>query len=294
VAAFSAFDPCAAGVDVTDLVIDGRHGEIAARGYRGPVSGAGSGSGSDPGLGTGPALVWAHGGGFIAGDLDMAEAHWVAVELARRGIPVLSVEYHKCLEGVHHPVPSDDVLDAWLWVMDIDPAFGVDTGRLHLGGASAGAHLCAGVTKRLRDGEGPMPASLVLAYPNLHPTMQRMSPALKEALAARGADFVFSADIMRDISLNYVGDEALFKDVYAFPANGDLGGQPPTFILNSEADTLRASGEAYGAQLAEAGVPVRVEYEPGTVHGHLNDPSDPAAERSIERMADWLLGTSPA
>jgi acetyl esterase/lipase len=99
---------------------------------------------------------------------------------------------------------------------------------------------------------------------------------------------------MRDLNLNFVGDEALFEDDYAFPANGDLAGQPPVFILNSEADSLRASGEAYGAQLADAGVPVRVEYEPGTVHGHLNDPGDPAAERSIERMAAWLLGTAAA
>jgi hypothetical protein len=37
-----------------------------------------------------------------------------------------------------------------------------------------------------------------------------------------------------------------------------------------------------------------VEYEPGTVHGHLNQPGDPAAIRSIERMVAWLSGlTTP-
>ena len=71
----------AAGIDVTEIVIEGRHGEIPARGYRGPAPAAGA------------ALIWAHGGGFIGGDLDMPEAHWVAVELARRGIPVLSIDY---------------------------------------------------------------------------------------------------------------------------------------------------------------------------------------------------------
>jgi acetyl esterase/lipase len=60
------------------------------------------------------------------------------------------------------------------------------------------------------------------------------------------------------------------------------------FILNSEADSLRSSGERFGEQLADAGVPVRVEYEPGTVHGHLNQPDDPAAMRSIERLVAWL------
>jgi acetyl esterase/lipase len=275
-ATFSDCNP--AGVDMTDLTIPGRHGQMLARGYRGPASA------------TGPVLVWAHGGGFIGGDLDMPESHWVCVELARRGIPVLSVEYHKCLEGVHYPVPSDDILDAWLWVTELEPALGVEIHRLHLGGASAGANLCAGVAKRLRDGAGPMPASVVLAYPLLHAQVPPppVSNRPSVATAARRAD-VFSPDVVVDLSENFVGDPRLFEDRYAFPANGDVSGQPPVYILNSETDTLRASGEAYGARLAEAGVPVRVEYEPGTAHGHLNDPNDPGAERSIGRMAAWLL-----
>ena len=265
----------AAGIDVTEIVIEGRHGEIPARGYRGPAPAAGA------------ALIWAHGGGFIGGDLDMPEAHWVAVELARRGIPVLSIDYTKCVDGVHHPVPSDDVLDAWLFVAGHEDEFGVPEGQLHFGGASAGAHLVAGVTKRLRDGAGPMPASLVLAYPNLHSTPPPQSDALRAALTEGPPDF-FTPAVMRDINLNYAGSEAVFDDVYAYPGNGDVSGLPPVFVLNSERDSLRASGERFGEQIAAAGGTVRVEYEPGTVHGHLNQPDDPAALRSIERMVDWL------
>jgi acetyl esterase/lipase len=97
---------------------------------------------------------------------------------------------------------------------------------------------------------------------------------------------------MRDINLNYAGSAAVFDDMYAYPGNGDVSGLPPVFVLNSEADSLRSSGERFAEQLSEAGVVVRVEYEPGTVHGHLNQPDDPAALRSIERMASWLAGTA--
>jgi acetyl esterase len=270
-----------AGVDVTDVTISGRHGDIAARGYRGAPTGAGAG--------TRDALIWVHGGGFVAGDLDMPEAHWVAVEVARLGIPVLSIDYTKCAEGVHYPIPSDDVLDAWLWVAGHEEESGVAPGHLHLGGASAGANLCAGVAKRLRDGAGPRPASLVLAYPVLHAELPPASEELRAALAARPPEFL-TPQVMRDLNLNWAGTEALFDDVYAFPANGDVSGLPPTHILNSEADSLRSSGEAFGAQLAAAGVRVRLEFEPGTVHGHLNQPDDPGAHRSIERVAAWLAG----
>jgi acetyl esterase/lipase len=265
----------AAGVDVTDLTIDGRHGAIPARGYRGAGQSAGA------------ALIWAHGGGFVGGDLDMPEAHWVSVELARRGVPVLSIEYTKCLEGVHHPVPSDDVLDAWLFVAGHEEEFGVAPGHLHFGGASAGAHLVAGVAKRLRDGAGPLPASLVLAYPNAHPELPPASAELRAALAKAPPEML-TPSIIREINLNYAGSEDVFDDVYAYPGVGDVSGLPPVFILNSEADSLRSSGERFGEQLADAGVPVRVEYEPGTVHGHLNQPDDPAAMRSIERLVAWL------
>ena len=265
----------AAGIDVTDVTIAGRHGEIPARGYRGATQAAGA------------ALIWAHGGGFVAGDLEMPEAHWVGVELARRGIPVLSIDYTKCVEGVHHPVPSDDVLDAWLFVAGHEEEFGVAPGHLHFGGASAGAHLVAGVTKRLRDQAGPLPASLVLVYPNLHPVLPPPSEDLRAALAKRPPEFL-TPEVMRDINVNYAGSEAVFGDVYAYPGNGDVSGLPPVFILNSEADPLRSSGERFGDQLAEVGVTVRVEYEPGTVHGHLNQPEEPAALRSIERMVGWL------
>ena len=268
-----------AGVDVTDVTISGRHGELPARGYRGAPTATG----------TGAALIWAHGGGFVFGDLDMPEAHWVAVKLAQRGFPVLSIDYTKCVDGVRYPIPSDDVLDAWLWVAGHEAEFGLAPGHLHLGGASAGANLCAGVAKRLRDESGPLPASLILAYPVLHAELRPAGEELRAALAARPPEFL-TPQVVRDLNLNWTGREALFDDVYAFPGNGDLSGLPPTYILNSETDSLRSSGERYGEQLATAGVDVRVEFEPGTVHGHLNQPDDPGAHRSIERVAAWLAG----
>ena len=39
-----------------------------------------------------PGLVWAHGGGFVAGDLDMPEADWLARTFAARGVTVVSID----------------------------------------------------------------------------------------------------------------------------------------------------------------------------------------------------------
>ena len=271
-----ALFPELAAVEVHDVAIDGPHGEVPARRYRVPGEAATAG------------FVWAHGGGFIGGDLDMPEAHWVALMVAARGLPVLSVDYRKCLSGTRYPVPSDDVLAGWQWAVAHAGELGLAADRLHLGGASAGANLVAGVTKRLRDGAGPMPRTVVLVYPLVHGELPSFSDELAAVLEAKGG--MFSADVVRAINVNFVGAEEALDDPYAFAANGDVSGQPPVLVLNSEADELRASGEAYAAELEGAGVEVALEYEPGTAHGHLNEPDQPAAVRSIERIVSWIDG----
>lgn len=75
----------------------------------------------------------------------------------------------------------------------------------------------------------------------------------------------------------------------AFPGGLDLQGFPPTFVLNSDADDLRSSGEAFASELARAGVDVLQLREDGTAHGHLNEPENPGAILSIERIRTWLL-----
>lgn len=262
-----------AAIETRDIAVTGPHGDVPTRLYRHPTTPPRGG------------FVWVHGGGFAAGDLDMAEAHWVSLSLAARGFGVLSVDYQKCLGDVHYPEPSDDVLAAWQWAVEHADEL-TPSGPLHLGGASAGASLAAGVTKRLRDGEGSPPESLVLVYPTLHAHLPEMTDEL--AAATEEIRAAMPAELFAWMQLNYAGTEEVFADPYAFPGVGDVGGQPPVYILNSETDVLRASGEAYAASLADAGVEVICEYEPDTGHGHLNEPALEGATRSVERIVAWL------
>jgi acetyl esterase/lipase len=271
--------PALAGVEVTELQLTGPHGVIPARRYLGDTR-------------SGRGLVWVHGGAFVAGDLDMPESHWVSMELASRGIPVLALDYSKALDGVHHPVPSDEVLAGWLAAVT-DGALGVPVEHLHLGGASAGANLVAGVTARLaRDGQ-PRPASLILVYPVLHGVLPPAEAAAAAAAESIPEELRFTPEFLRAVNLNYVGDEALLYDAVAFPANATVHGFPPTLLVNAEADDLRPSGEAFAAQLERAGVATTAVFEPGTVHGYLDQPGLPAAFATIGRMAAWVVGERP-
>ncbi|GGI47467.1 acetyl esterase/lipase [Agromyces flavus] len=258
--------PHLASVETADLRIDGPHGRlIPARRYRDAAAEA-----------SGRALIWVHGGAFIGGHLDMPESHWVALELASRGIPVLALDYVKCLGETHFPEPSDDVLVGWRHaVAHADELFGVPASAVLLGGASAGGNLTAGATARLRDSGEGLPAGLVLVYPVVHPN----GP---EASAEVDADSPHG-----QLSLNFVGSIEALADPHAFAALGAADRFPPSLVVVCEKDGLRPSGEAFAHQLEEAGVDVTLHLEVGADHGHIDEPADPTALPTLEAIARW-------
>lgn len=244
------------------------------------------------------ALVWVHGGAFAYGDIDMPEADAVAGWLAERGWAVLSVDYRlaapygdDAVPGVEgHPFPAahHDVVAAFDWMVSHAADLGTTGDSVLLGGASAGANLSAGAAVALRDRGEATPAGLLLAYPIVHAAVPDPSPAVAQALATLPADMRFSADVIRGMNLNYVGrDEAILRDPRAFAGEGDVAGLPPTIIVDSEADDLRPSGERFAAQLEAAGVDSTHDVEPGTTHGHLNRPEEPAFALTLTRFLEW-------
>jgi acetyl esterase/lipase len=285
---------CTTDIVTEDLVLDGPHGPLAVRVYR-------------PTSPRGPGLVWAHGGGFAGGDLDMPEADAVATQLAERGIVVVSVDYQRAplppawadamgvepTAGVRYPVASEEVSSAFGWAA----GSGLATGPWALGGASAGANLATGAALRLVDGAGPVPALVVLAYPTLHAVQGEPDAALRAALDANPEADMFGPEAVLGMYENYLGgpiDDA--TPLYAVPGNAaalELAGFPPTIIVNSEVDELRVSGEAFAATLGAAGVDVDVVTETGTTHGHLNLPDHPGATASLDRFAARILALAP-
>jgi acetyl esterase/lipase len=75
------------------------------------------------------------------------------------------------------------------------------------------------------------------------------------------------------MTANYLGGPHSQADGYAMPGLADLEGLCEVTLIHAEYDALRASGEAFAAQLALAGVDVSMVTAPGMLHGFLNLPS---------------------
>ena len=230
-----------------------------------------------------PCLVWMHGGGFVGGHLDMPEADWFARELVTRaGVVIVSVDYRLCVDGVTYPVPHDDVVAAMRWVRENARSLGVDVEQISIGGASAGANLAAGAAVKLRDEDGWRPAQLILGYPVAHPVVPPPSASLAALMTEVPQILRFPPATTKFINMNYLGGAISRADGYAFPALAALEGLGPVLVLNAEYDDLRASGEAFAAALALAGVDVRQVQIKTMLHGFLNLPGN------IEPVSDAL------
>ena len=108
----------------------------------------------------------------------------------------------------------------------------------------------------------------------------------------------FGPDAVRGMYEQYLGGPVDGASLTAAPGlaePSDVVGFPPALVVNGDVDELRVSGELFAATLASAGVPVELAFEPGTEHGHLNRPDEPAASATVDRVAAWIArGFEPA
>jgi acetyl esterase/lipase len=78
------------------------------------------------------------------------------------------------------------------------------------------------------------------------------------------------------------------NDPYALPGGADLSGFPRTLMIDADRDSLRASGEAFHAELTEAGANVEYAIVEGSKHGFLDRPTTLAFQQGISRVSQWL------
>ncbi|KAL7843406.1 hypothetical protein AOLI_G00249180 [Acnodon oligacanthus] len=114
-------------------------------------------------------MMYFHGGGWVLGSIDLYEA--VCQHIAKEtDTTVVSVGYRLAPEH-RFPAHLDDCEAATLHFLSVaKDEFGVDPGRVVLGGDSAGGNLTAALSQRLakkQAGHLPSPLALVLIYPAL-------------------------------------------------------------------------------------------------------------------------------
>ena len=216
----------------------------------------------DSGPGPLPVLVFFHGGGWVLGDLETVD------NLCRRlanasGCSVVSVDYRLSPEA-KFPEALDDCSEAVGFVVREAESFGVDPGRVAVGGDSAGGNLAASVALRSLEPGSPKLAFQLLIYPIIDFSFD--TPSYSENSDGYG----LGRDVMAWYWDQYLAEASDGLSPLASPLRADdLSGLPPALVITAGYDVLRDEGRAYARRLEEAGVEVELEHYPGMIHGFL-------------------------
>lgn len=210
-----------------------------------------------------PILLFFHGGGWTLGDLETDDPLCRSLT-NRAGCLTISVGYRLAPEH-RFPEPLEDCLAAARWVEEHAAAFGGDPARIAVAGESAGANLAAAVALAARDQGGPRVVHQLLICPVTDAACNT------DSYRDYGEGHLLTRSDMRWFWGHYLARPEDGSHPYASPLRApDLHGLPGATVITAECDPLRDEGEAFGARLAQAGVPARVERFPGMIHGFVN------------------------
>ena len=244
------------GASVTDRTIPGPAGALPVRLYR-PKSAA-----ADAKL---PCLVYAHGGGWVFGNLDSHDV--LCAQLAiEAGIVVFAIDYRLAPE-TRFPGAFDDVVAGLQWVAANGAAIGVDPTRLAIGGDSAGGNLAAAVSIWARDNAGPKLRLQMLAYPVTD------GVARSESYRKFHDGYGLNGPVMEWFFDHYVPSKDQRADWRVSPIRAkNLGGLPPALVITAGYDPLRDEGRAYAWRLQQEGTLADLVEFGGMLHGFLSSP----------------------
>lgn len=227
------------------------------------------------------ALVYYHGGGWVVGSLDGADAMCRALTNGAT-CTVVSVDYRLAPE-TKFPGPVEDAYAALRWSSTAEREIGVSADRIAVGGASAGANLAAAAALMARDRGGPGVTFQLLAVPVVD--LARSAASFAEFADGYG----LTRTDMEWFARHYLRTEADAEHPYASVVRADLRGMPPAFIATAECDPLRDDGERYGERLRSASVDARITRYPGMHHGFMGYPRElEEARRALDDMSAAL------
>ncbi|MCD6475757.1 MAG: alpha/beta hydrolase [Anaerolineaceae bacterium] len=247
-------EPVAKVPNVWNSILPGPAGDIPVRFYM------------PEGDGPFPIFVFYHGGGWVLGDLNLADNFARTISYYGK-VSVISVDYRLAPEH-KFPAGLEDCYAAYKWAALPQNASKIrgNVDQLIVGGGSAGANLAAAVALKAKQENGPKIAQQVLIYP-----VTNLNDMETASYQAYGEFPILTKDDMDWFIQHYINEESDKQNPFVSPAlASDLSGLPPALIVAAEYDVLADDGRNYAQKLEAAGVDVKLIEAKGLPHGFVS------------------------
>jgi len=222
------------------------------------------------------AILYLHGGAYVAGNLEYAKG-FAGILADKIRQPVLSAAYRLAPE---HPFPAAvlDALTAYRYLLDS----GREARHISLIGESAGGGLVFALCLKLKQEGLPLPGALVGVSPwvdltftgESYRTNARKDPSLSERA-------------LRSHAAAYAGGRQ--ADPLVSPIYGDLKGLPPSLLMAGGDELLLSDAVMLAKRLTENGCRCELCVEEGLWHVYPLY-GIPEARAALDKIAGFLEG----
>lgn len=201
-----------------------------------------------------PALLYLHGGGYLAGSAA-THRRWVARLAWAIGAEAYVPDYRLAPEN-KFPAALEDAMAVYKELL----AGGVEPGRLFIAGDSAGGGLAAALLLRLRDTNEPLPAGGILFSP-----YSDLEHTAKSLVQNQATDYLPAGLINAGANTLYLGDHDP-RDPYASPMYGDYAGIPPLLVFAGDREMIRDDAVRLVATATRGGCDATLHVAPNMYH----------------------------
>lgn len=243
-----------------------------------------------------PAVVWVHGGGWVAGSKGQI-ANYARI-LAAEGYTVVGVGYATA-PGSIHPTPVRQVNTALAYLARNAAALNIDPARFVLAGDSAGAHIAAQLANVISE---PGYAKALAIEPTIGREQLAGLILYCGPFDFREADPGGPGAFLSTILWSYSGTRTFAQDPRFAAASlieHVAASFPPVFISVGNDDPLEPHSHAFAGRLSALGVPVDrlffpQDHVPELPHEYQFDLDSDAGLLALRRSAAFLAARTGA
>ena len=238
-----------------------------------------------------PVVMYFHGGGWVAGDVDTHDRLIREIAVAAHAA-VVFVAFGRAPE-IQFPIAIEEAYAATNYLAHHADSLNLDGKRLAVVGDGAGGNMAAAVAIMAKQRRGPKIVSQVLFYPATAANFEAQSYqdwCNGPWLTKQDMEWFWHA---------YLASGTDRANAIATPlsaTNDQLRGLPDALLITAEVDVLRDEGEAYARKLSEACVRTTCTRYIGTIHDFvmLNALADTPAARGAVGQATAALRSALA
>jgi epsilon-lactone hydrolase len=229
--------------------------------------------------------VYAHGGSFIYGDVDLYGGLVARLALAVRS-RIIFVRYRLAPEH-QFPAALDDVFSVYAETVRMGEHRSLSTAARWLFGDSCGCSLALGAAIMARERHLPLPDGLILLGALIDFTAS--GDSYEENAAS---DPIVTREAALTAGTTYLGSVGP-EDPRASPLFADLRNLPPMLLQASSTEAVRDDSVRLAARAREAGVKTELQLWPNMVHDwHLFAPLLPEANEALAKIGEFVESVS--